>query len=54
MRLRGRTVEVNRVVLCALLISQPDTFALNSDAGVLGTGVIFDAVAGWMGEKWDE
>ncbi len=54
MPLRGRTVEVNRIVPCALFISQPDTFALNSYAGVPGTGVICGTVAGWVGEKWDE
>jgi len=38
--------------LAGLLISLPDAFALNSYAGVLGTGVFFGAFAGWAGEKW--
>ena len=31
-----------------ILISLPDAFALHSYAGVLGTGVVFGAIAGWV------
>ena len=38
--------------LVGLLISLPDAFALNSYLGVLGTGVIFGGVAGWLASRW--
>ena len=33
--------------IVGLLISLPDAFALKSYAGILGTGLIFGAIAGW-------
>ena len=33
--------------LVGLLISFPDAFAMKSYAGILGTGLIFGALAGW-------
>jgi hypothetical protein len=38
--------------LAGLLISLPDAFALQSYGGVLGTGLIFGAAAGWAANKW--
>lgn len=38
--------------LTGLLISLPDAFALHSYIGVLGTGVVFGAIAGWAAKKW--
>lgn len=38
--------------IAGLLISLPDAFALNSYAGVLGTGLVFGALAGWAAKKW--
>lgn len=38
--------------LTGLLISLPDAFALHSYAGVLGTGLLFGAIAGWVSKTW--
>jgi len=38
--------------LAGLLISLPDAFALHSYTGVLGTGLVFGALAGWAAKKW--
>ena len=38
--------------LTGLLISLPDAFALHSYIGVLGTGAVFGAIAGWAAKKW--
>ena len=38
--------------LVGLLISLPDAFALKAYAGVLGTGVIFGALTGWIASRW--
>ena len=38
--------------LAGLLISLPDAFALHSYTGVLGTGLVFGAVAGWVSKNW--
>ena len=38
--------------LAGLLISLPDAFSLHSHIGVLGTGVVFGAIAGCAGKKW--
>ena len=38
--------------LAGLLISLPDAFSLHSYVGVLGTGIVFGAIAGWAGNKW--
>jgi len=38
--------------LAGLLISLPDAFSLHSYVGVLGTGVIFGAIGGWIAKKW--
>jgi hypothetical protein len=49
------TFGMGRVVagaLAGLLISLPDAFALNSYIGVLGTGLVFGAAAGWVSEKY--
>jgi len=38
--------------LVGLLISLPDAFALKSYAGILGTGLVFGALAGWAAKSW--
>jgi hypothetical protein len=38
--------------LVGLLISLPDAFAIKSYIGILGTGVIFGALAGWATQAW--
>ena len=38
--------------LGGLLISLPDAFALHTYAGILGTGIIFGAIAGWASKAW--
>lgn len=38
--------------LTGLLISLPDAFALHSYIGVLGTGIVFGGVAGWVSKTW--
>jgi hypothetical protein len=38
--------------IVGLLISLPDAFALKSYAGILGTGLIFGAIAGWAASAW--
>jgi hypothetical protein len=38
--------------LAGLLISLPDAFALKVYVGVLGTGVLFGALAGWAANTW--
>jgi len=38
--------------VAGLLISLPDAFALHSYLGVLGTGLVFGALAGWAAKKW--
>jgi hypothetical protein len=35
-----------------LLISLPDAFALKAYVGILGTGLLFGAMAGWAAMKW--
>jgi len=45
------TLGMDRIcagALAGLLISLPDAFALHSYVGVLGTGMIFGAAAGWV------
>ena len=44
--------QVAAGALAGLLISLPDAFALHSYLGVLGTGVVFGAVAGWTAKRW--
>jgi hypothetical protein len=38
--------------LVGLLISLPDAFALKAYPGILGTGLVFGAIAGWASWKW--
>ena len=38
--------------IVGLLISLPDAFALKSYVGILGTGLIFGALAGWAAQMW--
>lgn len=38
--------------IVGLLISLPDAFALKSYAGILGTGLVFGAMAGWATDVW--
>ena len=38
--------------LVGLLISLPDAFAMKSYVGILGTGLIFGALAGWAAKTW--
>lgn len=49
------SLGMSRIVagtLAGLLISLPDAFALHPYIGVLGTGVAFGAIAGWVAKKW--
>lgn len=49
------SLGIDRVLagaLAGLLISLPDAFALDSYVGVLGTGIVLGAIAGWAGNKW--
>jgi len=49
------SLGMDRVIsgaLAGLLISLPDAFALHSYIGVLGTGLVFGALAGWAAKKW--
>src|SRR5215471_15608833 len=34
--------------IVGLLVSLPDTFALKSYGGILGTGLVFGALTGWI------
>jgi hypothetical protein len=38
--------------LVGLLISLPDAFAMKSYVGILGTGLIFGALTGWVANAW--
>jgi len=38
--------------IVGLLVSLPDAFALNSFGGVLGTGLLFGALTGWIAGRW--
>jgi len=38
--------------IVGLLISLPDAFALKSYPGILGTGLLFGALAGWAAKAW--
>jgi hypothetical protein len=38
--------------LVGLLVSLPDAFALKSYFGILGTGLLFGALAGWAAKTW--
>ncbi len=38
--------------IVGLLISLPDAFALKAYIGILGTGLIFGALAGWAADVW--
>jgi hypothetical protein len=38
--------------IVGLLISLPDAFALKSYVGIIGTGLIFGALAGWAAKAW--
>ena len=38
--------------LVGLLISLPDAFAMKSYVGILGTGLIFGAIAAWVARAW--
>lgn len=38
--------------LAGALVSLPDAFAVRSYFGVIGTGIIFGAMAGWAASKW--
>jgi predicted outer membrane lipoprotein len=38
--------------LVGVLISLPDAFALHSYVGIIGTGLIFGAVGGWIAQAW--
>ncbi len=45
------TLGMDRIfagALTGLLVSLPDAFALNSYIGVLGTGLLFGGLAGWL------
>lgn len=35
-----------------LLISLPDAFIVKSYAGIIGTGLVFGALAGWAAKAW--
>jgi hypothetical protein len=38
--------------LIGLLVSLPDAFGLKSYGGILGTGLLFGAIAGWLARAW--
>jgi len=38
--------------IVGVLISLPDAFALKAYIGILGTGLIFGAIAGWAANAW--
>lgn len=38
--------------LIGLLISLPDALALKAYAGILGTGILFGAITGWVAKTW--
>lgn len=38
--------------LAGLLISLPDAITLSAYTGVLGTGLLFGAIAGWASRRW--
>ena len=38
--------------LVGLLISLPDAFIAKSYVGIIGTGLIFGAMAGWAAKAW--
>jgi hypothetical protein len=38
--------------LVGLLVSLPDAFGLKSYFGILGTGLLFGALAGWAAKTW--
>ncbi len=38
--------------IVGVLVSLPDAFALQSYLGVIGTGIVFGALAGWAAGKW--
>ncbi|TLY25305.1 MAG: hypothetical protein E6K63_14080 [Nitrospirae bacterium] len=38
--------------LVGLLISLPDAFIAKSYVGIIGTGLIFGALAGWAAKAW--
>jgi len=38
--------------IVGMLVSLPDAFALRSYLGVIGTGIVFGALAGWAASKW--
>jgi hypothetical protein len=38
--------------IVGLLISLPDAFALESYAGILGTGLLFGALTAWAAKMW--
>jgi len=38
--------------IVGLLISLPDAFAQKSYVGILGTGLVFGALTGWVAMKW--
>ncbi|MGA3087479.1 MAG: hypothetical protein ABSD75_02630 [Terriglobales bacterium] len=44
--------QVASGAVVGLLISLPDAFALNAYAGILGTGLLFGALAGWAAKRW--
>jgi len=49
------SLGIDRVIsgaVAGLLISLPDAFALHSYLGVLATGLVFGALAGWAAKKW--
>jgi hypothetical protein len=49
------TLPVHPVLAGAIvgfLISLPDAFGLNSYAGVLGTGLLFGVLTGWVAKMW--
>ncbi len=47
-----RMPQVVAGALVGLLISLPDAFALKAYPGILGTGLIFGALAGWAAKAW--
>jgi len=38
--------------LVGLLVSLPDAFIAKSYVGIIGTGLLFGALAGWAAKAW--
>lgn len=39
-------------VLVGILVSLPDAFLLKAYGGIIGTGILFGAISGWIVKMW--